>query len=204
MNTRNSTLTVIATLTIVAGASSLVSAAPVYIYAGDFNLPILDKPGPGSWMTEALIEVPDHFTIYDLDVGINLTHTNVFDLQIFVKSPLGTRLCLNKYDFKKEFFKGQNYVNTIFDDEAEISIEKGKAPFTGRFKPRALNHRNKLAVFDGQDTYGTWRLQIYDMFDWDTGTLNSFELRITVPEPTTAILLALGAGLITLLNLLPR
>ncbi|GAH05009.1 unnamed protein product, partial [marine sediment metagenome] len=104
------------------------------------------------------------------------------------------RICLNRFDFKKEFSEYPNYTDTIFDDEAEVSIEGAAAPFTGRFKPRGPG---RLKAFYDQDPFGPWRLQIYDMFDWDTGTLNSFELTITTPEPTTVILLLLGAGLMT-------
>lgn len=175
--------------------STAAFAGPTIIYGRDFDLPILDKQASGSSMTEAIIEVPDHLTIYDLDVGINLTHTNVFDLQIFLQSPDGTRLCLNMYDFKNEFFKGEDYVQTIFDDEAENPIEQGTAPFTGRFRPKA---GNLLEIFDGEDAYGLWRVQIYDMWYWDTGKLERVELIVTVCEPTTLSLLALGAGLTVL------
>ncbi|MBA7689541.1 hypothetical protein ES703_98049 [subsurface metagenome] len=142
----------------------------------------------------------DNFTIHDLDVRISITHTNVFDLQIFLQSPAGTRLCLNMYNPFEEFFEGADYIQTIFDDEAETAIEQAAPPFTGRFRPKAIDAANLLEIFDGQDSYGTWRLQIYDAFYADTGNLDSFELVITVPEPTTAILLLLGTGLITLFN----
>ena len=175
--------------------STAVFAGPTFIYGEDFDLPILDKQPSGSVMTEAIIKVPDHLTIYDLDFGINLTHTNVFDLHIFVQSPDGTRLCLNKYNSKNEFFEGEDYIQTIFDDEAEIPIEQGTAPFTGRFRPKA---GNLLEVFDGEDAYGLWRLQIYDMYFWDTGKLERVELIITICEPTDLSLLALGAGLTVL------
>ena len=174
-------------------------AGPTLHYGGDFDLPILDKQGPGGSLTEALIPVPDRLNIYDLDVGIDVKHTNVFDLQIFVQSPVGTKLCLNMYDFKNEFFEGANYVQTIFDDEAEIPIEQGMAPFTGRFRPMA---GSLLSVFDGQDAYGIWRLQIYDMWYWDAGILESAELIISIsemvkiiPAPPALTLLGLGAGL---------
>jgi hypothetical protein len=169
---------------------------PVRIYGGKFDLPLLDPIGPGSAMTEAAIEVPDHFVIADLDVRINITHTNVFDLQLFLQSPAGTKLCLNMYDFD-EFFTGANYTDTIFDDEAILSIKDGDAPFTGRFRPEA---GYLLESFDGQDTYGSWRLQIYDMWPTDTGTLNSFELMITTPEPASAIFFILAAALMCLHN----
>ncbi len=175
--------------------NTAVFAGPTFIYGEDFDLPIIERLESGSVMTEAIINVPDHLTIYDLDVGINLTHTNIFDLHIFVQSPDGTRLCLNKYNFKNEFFEGEDYIQTIFDDEAEIPIEQGTAPFTGRFRPKA---GSLLEVFDGEDAYGLWRLQIYDMWYWDTGKLERVELIVTISEQATMTLLALGAGLTVL------
>jgi len=146
-------------------------------------------------MADAVIEVPDHHIIYDIDVGINLTHTSVFDLQIFLQSPFHKRLCLNMYSPSNEYFEGANYTRTIFDDEAQVPIEQAGPPFTGRFRPKA---GSGLEVFDGRDSFGLWRLQIHDAFYADTGTLDSFELIITIPEPATAILLLLGTGLMAL------
>jgi hypothetical protein len=170
-------------------------AEPVYIYGGDFNLRIpADPQNSRGWMDDAIIDIPDHFLIYDLDVAINVTHSHVFDLQLYLKSPTGTRLCLNMYDLN-EFFDGENYTQTIFDDEAQLSIEQGQPPFTGRFRPES---GTLLSVLDGQDTYGLWRLQIYDAWYYDIGTLERFELIIDIPEPATAFLLILGAVLIAL------
>jgi subtilisin-like proprotein convertase family protein len=181
----------------VAGAcGGAVYAGHVHIYSGDFNLRIpAELSNSKGWMTDAVIKVPDHLVISDLDTGISLTHTNVFDLQIFLQSPAGTRICLNVYDPYDEFFVGANYTNTIFDDEALFSIKEGSAPFAGRFRPV---EPYKLSKFDGQDACGFWRLQIYDAFYWDTGTFNRFELMISAPEPATALLLTLAAGLLKL------
>ena len=195
MDAHSSLKSIISLFFVLVSCSTAVFAGPTFIYGGDFDLPILDKQASGNLMTEAIIKVPDHLTIYDLDVGINLIHTNVFDLQIFVQSPLGTRLCLNMYDFKNEFFKGEDYTQTIFDDEAEDTIEQGTAPFTGRFRPKA---GSLLEIFDGEDAYGLWRLQVYDMWYWDTGNLERVEIIVTVCEPTGLSMLALGAGLMAL------
>jgi subtilisin-like proprotein convertase family protein len=185
-----------AILVIVAGAcGGAVYAGHVHIYSGNFNLRIpAELSNSKGWMADAVIKVPDHLVISDLDTGISLTHTNVFDLQIFLQSPAGTRICLNMYNYD-EFFVGENYTNTVFDDEALLSIKEGNAPFTGRFRPV---EPYKLSKFDGQDAYGSWRLQIYDAWDWDTGTFNRFELTITAPEPATAVLLTFGIGLVSL------
>lgn len=200
MYTRNQALTVIAILLLIGGCYHTVFANSVHIYGGTFDLPIPANPeDTQGWMDDAIIEVPDHFNILDIDVAINVSHTKVFDLQIFLRSPAETELCLNMYN-SDEFFHGENYTDTVFDDEALVPIEEGTAPFTGRFRPKALSSDNLLQVFDGQNTYGTWRLRICDMWPADTGTLDSCELIITVPEPATVLLLALGTGLMSLLK----
>jgi subtilisin-like proprotein convertase family protein len=169
-----------------------VFADEVYKYEGEFNLQIPADPDSGKgWMADAVIEIDYHLTILDLDVGITLTHSNIFDLQISLQSPDGTTLSLNAYNPDNEFFQGADYSQTIFDDEAQTSISQAQPPFTGRFRPDA---GNLLEIFDGQDAYGPWQLQIYDAYYHDTGTLDSFELTITTPEPATMVLLALGAG----------
>lgn len=189
---------IVAIFALVAGFTLVVSASPVHIYGGDFNLRIPADPNNTNttkgWMDNAIIEISDHFPIADLDVGVSLTHSKVFDLQLYLQSPTGTRLCLNMYNVD-EYFNGENYTLTVFDDEAELSIEQGQPPFIGRFRPEP---GNLLAIFDGLDAYGSWRLQINDMYYADSGVLDRFELIITIPEPTTALLLALGVVLMHL------
>jgi hypothetical protein len=186
MDARNAVQRIVAILVILTGDS------------GDFSLRIPTEPDSSKgWMADAIIDVTDHLIISDLDIRISITHANVFDLQLFLQSPFGTKLCLNMYDFKKEFAVYPNYTNTIFDDEAELMIKLAEAPFTGRFRPI---EPYKLSGFDNEDSFGPWRLQIYDAFYSDTGTLDSFELIITTPEPATTTLLALGAGLLLLLR----
>jgi len=194
MDIRSPTLCAVLAFVIIAGIPFPALATHIHTYGGSFNLPILDK----RWMADAVIDVPDHLVICDIDVGISLKHTNVFDLQIFLQSPRGVSRRLNMYNLD-EFFKGTDYIQTIFDDEALIPIEQAGPPFTGRFRPRA---GGSLDIFDGRDAFGTWRLRIYDAFYADTGTLENFELIITTPapEPATAMLLVLGTWLATLLK----
>jgi hypothetical protein len=99
------------------------------------------------------------------------------------------------YNPFEDFFKGADYRNTVFDDEAPISISEGEAPFEGRFRP--LDPAG-LAAFDGEDAFGPWRLRIYDAYYMDAGSLESFGLFITavptIPEPATMSLVLLGLG----------
>jgi len=187
-------------LTIVVLLFAILSAMPgtllgdvILIYGNDFSLPIpADTQDSRGRMDDAILDIGEHHIISDIDVAINITHTNVFDLQIYLQSPSGTEICLNRYNLD-EFFIGQNYSQTIFDDEADTAIEQGTAPFTGSFRPRA---GNKLDVFDGQDIYGTWKLRVYDTFYYDTGLLNRFELMITTPESASFILFMLGTAFV--------
>jgi len=167
--------------------------API-VYSYDFELHLLDPNGSIPAITEAIMEVADHFIISDLNIQIDITHTHVFDLQLILERPTDDGLCLNKYEFA-EFFDGENYTETIFDDEAEFSIEDATAPFTGSFKPEP---GKLLEIFDGSDAYGTWRLQIYDLWPTDTGTLDHVELIFNTPEPATAVLLVFATCLAVL------
>ncbi|GAF69404.1 unnamed protein product [marine sediment metagenome] len=197
MDTHSRAQWIVAVLLGVGAMSFPVFANEVYTYSGDFNLQIPAEPDTSKgWMEDAVIEIDRHVTIFDLDVGITLTHSSVFDLQISLQSPEGTTVLLNKYDFS-EFFQGADYSQTVFDDESQVPIGQAEPPFTGRFRP---NTSDSLELFDGQDAYGPWHLQIYDAYYADTGTLESFELTLTVPEPATVALLVLGAGLAVLLR----
>jgi subtilisin-like proprotein convertase family protein len=205
MDARNIVQWTVAVLIIIGGFCLPTFANLIYTYSGDFNLPI---PAPDindpyiswGWMDDAVIDITEHIPISDLDVCINVTHTNVIDLQISLQGPDDKKIYLNIFDVSdlNKFPRDENYKDfkdTIFDDEAEILVAEGEAPFTGRFKPI---EPYKLSEFDGEDAYGPWHLQIYDVWQADTGTLDSFELIITTPEPTPLILLMLGAGSVML------
>ena len=103
-------------------------------------------------------------------------------MPMMLKGPTGQQICLNAYYDLNDFFKGENYSGTVFDDEAELAIEQGIAPFTGRFRPKEGNF---LSTFDDTDAFGQWRLCINDLYHKDSGYLENFELRITVPEPAS-------------------
>lgn len=168
-------------------------AETVWFYGGSFDLTIpADPEKTRGWMDDAIVEVPDHFIIEDLDVSVSLAHTNVFDLRLSLTSPSGTTVLLNSYDPFTDYFEGQDYQQTVFDDEAVASIVDGRPPFEGRYRPVG---DDVLSAFDGEDAFGSWRLGIYDAHYVDTGSLTAFGLAITAPEPATAVILLLGLGI---------
>jgi len=181
-------------LLVVAVWPGAVHADPVVSYEDPFDLPIpADSDATKGSMADAIIDVSDHCIILDLDVVVSVSHTQVFDLQLRITSPSGTTVVLNMYDPFNDYFEGADYSNTVFDDEASVSISEGQPPFEGRFRPIDIEG---LSAFDGEDAFGQWHLQIYDAYYMDTGSLTFCELVITAPEPSAALLLLLGAGLL--------
>jgi hypothetical protein len=202
MDTRSSAIRIVAAFFLAVIFSSVGFSDTVHIYTGDFNLPIPASPGDtNGWMAEAVIEVPDHLIISDLNVRLTLTHEALFDLQIILQSPTGTNVLLNPAANSAFIVRGKDghlyayggSVEWFFDDQAEVSIEEATEPFIGAFRPV-----EDLSSFNEQDSFGSWHLQIYDAFVPDTGTFNHLELIITAPEPATVILLTLGVCLIPL------
>ena len=105
--------------------------------------------------------------VVDLDVWLNITHTNAADLGVGLISPEGTGVVLFT-DVGGSSDDG--WRETILDDQAPITITAGTPPFTGHFRPEG-----RLADFDGETISGTWTLVVVDSnTSQDTGTLLSW------------------------------
>ncbi len=124
--------------------------------------------------------VPAGEVIGDVNVGLTIDHTWDGDLILTLISPEGTRVTLSD----QNGFFNDNYTNTIFDDDAPISIVAGVPPYTGPHRPQS-----PLAALIGEDPNGTWQLEVTDVFvPLDDGTLREFALEITTGTLVTSIL----------------
>ena len=125
-------------------------------------------------LMEYALWVPDGFTIDDVNVTLNITHTWAADLDVYLNAPTGTWVLL----FAKVGFYGENFVNTVLDDEASTSITSGSAPLSGSYRPQEA-----LSTFDGEPSFGWWVLGIVDALEGETGTLDSWSLELCgVPD----------------------
>lgn len=122
---------------------------------------------PDRSTVESTIVITENFTIADLNVSVNISHTYVGDLIITLIGPDGTSATL----FNRRGGSGDDLQGTVFDDEATVMIRNGRAPFSGSYRPETA-----LSVFDGKTTKGTWKLRIRDAARYDIGTLNSWSL----------------------------
>ena len=143
------------------------SPAPTMIsYANDVPKTVPDLATTRSW-----IDIQDPGTATDVDLGLTITHGWAPDLDLYLVSPEGTRVELST-DNGGAF--GQNYTDTVFDDEAGVPVQGSPAPFTGRFRPES-----PLSGVDGEAVDGTWTLEITDDHAGIQGTLVRWSLDVT-------------------------
>ncbi len=118
--------------------------------------------------------IPNRGLILDLDVNLSINHTNDQDLYIWLIRD-GVPMHLLS---KENGGEGDNYTNTTFDDEAELSIKEGTPPFTGHFKPEA-----ELTVLDNTELQGLWRLRILNLSTVVQGELLSWCMNFQYFDP---------------------
>ncbi len=134
------------------------------------DTPVAIGTGAGATYT-AVINIADDLPIDDVNVTINIEHTWISDLFITLQSPYGTVVDLTLGNGGS----GDNYTDTVFDDDGGTSITGGTPPFTGTFQPEG-----NLSDFTGESTTGDWTLTVTDTATGDGGAINLFELELCV------------------------
>jgi subtilisin-like proprotein convertase family protein len=131
----------------------------------------------GFTIAGSALVIDQDIAIGDLNVNLNLAYPDVADLILILVSPRGTATSLSFLDGAE----GDGFINTTFDDEADLSITAGESPFTGSFRPNdPLSGVSQiLAQFDGESAQGTWWLFVENFaFTNSTGALTSWSLDI--------------------------
>ena len=107
-------------------------------------------------------------------VRLDMTYDD--DLSLSLISPQGTEVVLSN----RNGGSGDNYIETLFDDNAVQPITDGVAPFTGAFRPQT-----PLATFNGENSTGVWRLRVVDSSSGDTASIVAWRVMIWGPTPQT-------------------
>lgn len=107
------------------------------------------------------ITVPDGGTLTNVQVGVNITHTYIGDLDIVIQAPSGKQVLL-----KGGGADPTQNLNTVFDSQT---------PADGF-----------LADLYSETPNGAWQLLVQDCGPGDTGTLNSWFLELDVRGACTA------------------
>ncbi|MEE9617580.1 MAG: PKD domain-containing protein [Anaerolineae bacterium] len=126
----------------------------------------------GSGNVTSYITITQDIAIGDLDATVWITHPHVYHLRGALLSPSGHSIWLMNRAGAGAL--NNDYVGTIFDDEAIASVRNASFPATGHYRPE-----DWLSDFDGRTISGTWRLQVDDQSSGYTGTLNGWSLTVT-------------------------
>ena len=135
------------------------------------NVPrnIQDSGVINAGVTTIALDIKDTNTILDLNVFLNIEHTYDEDLTLILIAPDGTEVILAQNNGGEL----DNYTNTLFDQQADLSIAAGSPPFTGTFRPLGnLSNLNDVSVF------GRWQLRVIDAQPDDVGRILDFEIRV--------------------------
>lgn len=121
------------------------------------------------------------YTIADVELGVLATHSWRGDMRITLQSPSGTRVRL--VDGDTGSVNGDNF-NVRLDDEAGQTVNTdgnnnahatSAPPYENSFSPDA-----PLSAFNGENSAGTWRLEICDQFpSADNGNFVRADLYLT-------------------------
>ncbi|MAJ27940.1 hypothetical protein CBD41_00875 [bacterium TMED181] len=145
--------------------------------------PIAYVGDPAANFTFDTINLAGTGTIEDLDVGVNITHGFIGNLDIDLIAPSNTQVRL----YQNESNSDDN-MSLIFDDEG---VPYGSATtFSGvRMQPYALSQgTGSLADFDGEPAAGSWTIFIADIFaNTGGGTLDDWSVQISQPESISGI-----------------
>ncbi len=129
------------------------------------------KPIPTQGQVTDTLDVDDSRQILDLNVRLDISHPFVGDLVISLTSPSGKIVTL----VNRRGGSGQNFTNTLLDDEGPTPLTGGFAPFTGTFRPDT-----PLSGFDGLSALGVWTLTVNDAAALNSGILTGWSLEFTL------------------------
>ena len=118
------------------------------------------------------LTVTDDFSFDDINVMLNVTHTDLRDLSATLVAPDGGRFPL----FRSSTLRGANLAATVFDSESSQSLFSGTAPYTGSFLPAA-----SLQPLYGRNARGTWSVEVSDNAFGDSGSFTGFNIDFRDP-----------------------
>jgi subtilisin-like proprotein convertase family protein len=102
---------------------------------------------------ESLFDYPNPIEIGDINVFLDISHTYIGDLRISLVSPMGTTVVLHDRSGGSS-----NDILTWYDTETQPA--------------------EPLTAFNGENSYGQWRLIIEDLAGGDQGSLNAWSLEV--------------------------
>lgn len=132
------------------------------------TIPVAISQGPPSSI-DSIITITNNVVITEVSLNIDLSHTWMSDIDIYLTSPSGTQIiivedrCNNRNDMFATFTDSGSPINCTFS-----------APtISGVVLPVEL-----FSAFNGENSIGDWTLTVADDTEQDGGSLNNWSLDI--------------------------
>ncbi len=137
--------------------------------SSDLPIDLNDANSNSKGITEAEVSIPYDVPIVDLNILVNINHSWLEDLTLYLESPDGVKIILSK----QIGGSGNNYSETLFDQDSNNNIFNALPPFSGSYKPV-----QSLETFYNKSAFGKWKLIVEDSFQEDTGSIDSFSIEM--------------------------
>ena len=140
--------------------------------------------------------VPDTYTVIDVDLGVNITHTYRGDLQMSLASADFPGTAVQLYQGAGN--DGADNFNVLFDDDSGAAVPAGAhttiPDYVNTIDPQT---DGALDGFNAQGSNGNWVFFVCDRFGQDLGTVTAAELRLTDTAPTFTLNVVKSTPIIT-------
>jgi len=136
-----------------------------HVFSSDGVVPI--GAGAASEISSTIDVAGVSGAIVRTTVLVDLDHTYTDDLRILLEGPSGQQVLL----VGGRGGDGDNFRDTVFDDDSSSNVADASAPFRGTFRPEEA-----LSAFAGGDANGPWTLRVEDQAFFDGGSLNRWML----------------------------
>jgi len=120
------------------------------------------------------INVPESFTINDLNVDLEISHTRVGDLVVMISHGATTVTIIDRPGTPGPGCSADNYEELFLDDEGTLPIETQCA--NNLMSPPNYIPNNPLSAFDGMDAQGDWTITVKDVVNYQSGRLTEWSL----------------------------
>lgn len=176
-------------------SNTITTNNPAATFINNSSLGIPNNSCTGASSTINVSGYTGTVTSADISIKINITHTAVADLAIFLEAPNGERLGLSNRTGNTGN-TGDNFTNTIFSDNGSTSIPTTGAPYSGTFKPWPSTFSSCLsstvttfAAFGNGaiQPNGNWKLLVFDRANSNSGTLQNWQISFPAYTSTNSL-----------------
>ncbi|MFT3795612.1 reprolysin-like metallopeptidase [Flavobacterium sp.] len=140
------------------------------------NVPVA-IPADDVATVSSTLEIADSFSIEQATIALNISHTWVTDIAVKLISPAGTEIMLVSHEC------GDNDdIDATFSDNGVPLNCNGTPVISGTVKPET-----PLGTLMGENSSGTWTLEVFDEFPEDGGFINSWSLNLCSIQPALSV-----------------